>query len=89
MKTFHSHLLLTALRLAYTAAIRGLKLANTLKDKQASKLHRSRIMSRMNKIRAEILRTEKASIVVTKPVIVKQQGQSMAYPILKRWGVVC
>lgn len=49
-----------ALKSAYVAACTGLSLANKLKCKAAGKAHRSRIMGRMNKIRSELKRIEKA-----------------------------
>lgn len=58
MKTINIQYLLLRLRKAYVAACKGLKLANKLK----SKSHKSRIMGRMNKIRAELRKYELMAI---------------------------
>jgi ParB-like chromosome segregation protein Spo0J len=89
MNHIPNHFIIDALRVAYISAIRALKLANRLKCKLASKKHRSRIMSRLNRIRAELSRVEKSAITVVRPkVTIAPEGQSMAYHILKRWGIV-
>lgn len=55
MKIIYTCHLVQMLKSAYVAACLGLKLANKLKSKAA----KSRIFSRMNKIRAELKRYEK------------------------------
>lgn len=89
MKNISNHFVIAALRVAYIAAIRALKLANKLKNKESSRFHRSRIMSRLNRIRAELNKVEKAVVTVVQPKItIAPEGRSMAYEVLKRWGLL-